>query len=420
MPSEPVENLLPRLESRREYFDYLDRWTVGTVDSLRAHVSPYALVKAFVLETSSRAGGRDAVAALQEAGQLAEPVDKDLFAVQSPVESDAWALVDVQDPRFPALYTVLDSEVATGRVNDLVHGSSTLDRVWIASAMFRELWQMVVAAYPDHRFSQMVFEHESVYERAFEQTAAVDDEDQEPTAEDDEAPLHAERRRARIQITERIGKLKRALPRMRDDYDPLESLVRLRIPAPSRGGHDVAFDGRIVNRGDSLTSFQQTVAAVTAIYRRSTERAELAAWPSGPEAATGEASHQSLSVGLPLLIKLNEELPLPTFERWVASFRHKRNRFRLWGNPISMGPGKVHLYAVDNHLWQPIDLEITRRHLYAQLPLGTCGNTIHRLVTNVQRFVDPKITAYIGRDRYESFISGPTPAPPPGSQARGE
>jgi hypothetical protein len=104
-------------------------------------------------------------------------------------------------------------------------------------------------------------------------------------------------------------------------------------------------------------------------------------------------------------VKFSEQLELATFERWMASLRRKNNRFRLWGIPIELGPGKVHMYAVDNHLWQPIDLEITRDHLYALLPSGTCGNTIHRLVANIQRFVAPKLETYIGDQRYEDFIA---------------
>ena len=115
-------------------------------------------------------------------------------------------------------------------------------------------------------------------------------------------------------------------------------------------------------------------------------------------------SDKPISLGMPLLIKFSQELDITTFERWIAALRRKNNRFRLWGNPIYRGPGKVHIYAVDNHLWQPVDLEITTGHLYAMLPSGTCGNTIHRLVANIQQFIDPKLETYIGDKKYEDFI----------------
>jgi hypothetical protein len=46
--------------------------------------------------------------------------------------------------------------------------------------------------------------------------------------------------------------------------------------------------------------------------------------------------------------------------------------------------------------WQPISLELSATRVVALLPKGTCGNTFHRLVTNVQRHVCPKIDVWLG------------------------
>jgi len=400
MPEELVKNLLPHLNTRREYFDYLDRWTVGTVDEVRAHMTTRALVKAFLLETSRSNGSRDAILALGSARQEVTQVDKALYRLRWPGEQADWALIEVEDHRYPVLYTALDRETADYRVDYLIHSSALLDRAWFATPMFQRLWQLVLDAYPSHRFSKIVFEHESVYEVPTDEAiSSADDEDEQSRIKGDEDETEVERRRARMQITERIGKLDKALQKMRPEYDPLESMVSLRIPAPRHGGHDVYYDGRFTNRSDSITSLRQTVEVVTNIYRYSTEKAEKASWPQTRGIA------EPISLGMPLLVKFSQPLELGTFERWTASFRRKNNRFRLWGNPIKMGPGKVHIYAIDNHLWQPIDIEITRGHLYALLPSGTCGNTIHRLVANIQQFVDPKLETYIGDQKYEELIA---------------
>jgi len=403
MPEEPVENLLPPLKTRRQYFDYLDRWTVGIVDDLKAHMTTRALVKAFLLETSRVNGSRDVVTTLGSTRQDINQIDETLYRLRWSGEAADWALIEVEDQRYPVLYTALKTDIANRRVDQLVHSSPFLDRAWFSAPMFQRLWQLVLDAYPGHRFSKIVFEHESIYEAfAGDLMVSPDSEDERDEPKDDEDILEVERRRARMQITERIGKLEKALPKMRPEYDPLESIVSLRIPAPRRGGHDVYFDGRFTNRSDSMTSLRQTVELVTNIYRYSTEMAENASWPQALDAATME---KPISLGKPILIKFSEELEIATFERWMAALRRKNNRFRLWGNPIKLGPGKVHIYAVDNHLWQPIDLEITQDHLYALLPYGTCGNTIHRLVTNIQQFIAPKLEIYIGDQKYEDFIA---------------
>ena len=410
MLEEPVKNLLPSLGTRREYFDYLDRWIVGTVDDLRAHMTPRALVKASLLETSRHNGSRDTIAALASTRQATTQIDDTLFRVRWRGESMDWALVEVDDERYPVLYTALETKVASQRVDQLVHSSPLLDKAWFTAPLFRRLWKLILGAYPGQRFSKIVFEHESIFEvfkgDLLEVESDGKEEDEMEERQDDEEEgeeeevISPERRRARMQITERIGKLDDALQKMRPEYEPLESIVSMRVPAPRRGGHDIYFDGRFTNRSDSITALRQTIEVVKNIYRYSTEMAEDASWPRAVDAS----STSPISLGMPILIKFSQELDLDTFERWIASLRRKNNRFRLWGNPIRRGPGKVHIYAVDNHLWQPVDLEIARDHLYALLPSGTCGNTIHRLIANTQRFIDPKLETYIGDKKYEDFI----------------
>ena len=400
-PDSSTPNLLPRLQSRREYFDYLDGWPVGAADAPRSHRMTRAVTKAFLLETSRTNDLRDAKGALSEGSQVRlEEVDETLFRMCWPGETEDWALLEVKNERYPVIYTEVMSDTANKRIDELVTRSPLLDRVWLSASMFQKLWGLVERTFPRHRFSRIVFEHESVYQRFEEDPVQQNEEDDrlDDDAVDDERPHQVERRRARVQITERIGKMQDAVLPWEEQYDPLASIVQLRIPAPNRGGHDIYYDGRFTNRSDSTTAFRQTVHDVMDHYDSSTNQVENAAWPVMARGQTGSR------IGAPLLIQFSEPLDSASFDRWIATLRRKTNRFRLWGTPLTRGPGKVHLYAVDNHLWQPIDLEITRNHLYALLPAGTCGNTVHRLVTNVQRFVQPKVSAFIGEHRYEEFL----------------
>ena len=402
MSESPIKNLLPRLQDRRAYFDYLDRWMVGTVNNLRKRMTTRAMTKAFLLETSRSGSPGDAKAALTGSlHQRIEAIDETLFRMRWHSETEDWALAEIENERYPVIYTAVDSDVANRRIDQLVARSSLLDRAWFSSSMFQQLWKVVVSAYPPDRFSRIVFEHESVYQRFEGDTLEQNDEDDvEEDPNEDERPLQAERRRARMQITERIGRMQDAVLPWERQYDPLASIVQLRVPAPTRGGYDVYYNGRFTNRSDSTTSFRQAVRDVTQRYRVSTKQVEDATWPAIASANDGLRG----SIGAPLLIQFSEPLDLFVFDRWIATLRRKNNRFRLWGTPLSLGPGKVHIYAVDNHLWQPINLEITRSHVYAMLPTGTCGNTVHRLVTNIQRFVQPKVSVFVGDRTYDDFI----------------
>ena len=401
MSDSSTKNLLPRLQSRRQYFDYLDGWAVGPVGGPRSRRTPRAVTKAFLLETSPTSSVGDIQTALREGSQVVlEPVDEALFRMRWADEDEDWALLEVEKNRYPVIYTAIESDIASRRVDQLVNRSSILDRTWLSPSMFQQLWSLVEGTFPRHRFSRIVFEHESVFQRfeedPLEQNGAEDDLDDEST--NGERPHQTERRRARVQITERIGEMQDAVLPWGKHYDPLASITQLRIPAQAKGGHDVYYDGRFTNRSDSTTAFRQTVHDVMEKYDSATNRVEAAAWPRMAD------GHNGLRIGAPLLIQFSEPLEPGAFNRWIANLRRKTNRFRLWGTPLTRGPGKVHLYAVDNHLWQPIDLEITCNHVYALLPRGTCGNSVHRLVTNIQRFVQPKVSVFIGDHSYEGFL----------------
>ena len=141
------------------------------------------------------------------------------------------------------------------------------------------------------------------------------------------------------------------------------------------------------------------------IYSNATEQTEATTWRGAESTRIRTGSETRLMIGAPVLLKFSETLPPETFKKFIAStFRRKANKFRLWGNPIELEPTKVHVYGLDRHLWQPVFLEITDRHIVAIIPPGTCGNTVHRLVTNVQQFLDPGVEAWVGDQKYEDVI----------------
>ena len=136
----------------------------------------------------------------------------------------------------------------------------------------------------------------------------------------------------------------------RDLYDPLHSLVQLQIPGGERGGHLFYHDGRATDRSNSFIEHRATVALVLGLYRRITEHAELQLWVD-----TTDVGQDGITVtGAPLTIRFGEPLSATTFDR---------------------------------HLW------------------GTCGNTVHRLVTNVQRYLDPKAEVWLGSERYDEAVA---------------
>jgi hypothetical protein len=271
--------------------------------------------------------------------------------------------------------------------------------------MLQSLWDRDVSNRGDGQFSKLVFRHESIFDMPEDMTQGADTEDEEGAEEvSDEDRPERERRKVRSEIRDRIGPIRKALTKLQGNYAPLYALYALRFPSRSaRGSHDLYQMGQITNRADSFEDHRNTVRYLYRTYKSVLEHTEDYAWSTTevtPTKKTG-ASFQ----GVPLIINFSEELPEATFNRWVALAFQKRNQFRLWGDPIRLGPRKVHVYGADRHLWQPINLEITANRVVAILPKGTCGNTFHRLVTNIQRYVSAKGDVWLGAKRFQDLIN---------------
>lgn len=203
-------------------------------------------------------------------------------------------------------------------------------------------------------------------------------------------------------LTERLALLNTRLQQLVDLYDPLHSLVQLQIPAGERGGHSLYYNGRATNWSDSFLEHRATIGLVVKLYRTVTARAEDRLWVNTTRVGDDGFSFS----GAPVTIRFSKQLNEATFNRFVdLALKRRTSRFRIGGYITRRGPTKVHLTGIDRHLWQPFLLEATSHHLLVVLPRGTCGNTIHRLVTNVQRYLDPKVDVYLGRKKYEIAVA---------------
>lgn len=410
MPKEQ-QSYLPFLRSRQEYFDFLDGYAVERSDELQDARTKKALVKTFLFETLR--DGSDSLPlelVLREAGVELERVDETLFRARPRGERAGWGLIELLERRHPVLYTMLDSKDAQKWASAIVDTSPWLDRVWFSAPIFSTLWSYVHQTIHPQRFSRLTFEYEARYElegvgqlRSAEEDES-EDEDLELTEDLGDVETPIERRSSRCTLVERIAEIDAKLRSLQEIYWPFYSITQLRVPSATRGGHDFYFNGRVTNRSDSFMDHRQQVAFVLRLYRTTTEAAEETLWMA-LERAGDDVTEAYRLHGAPVLMRFSEPLSDAVFERWMTLMFARRSRFRLWGNPIRIGNGQVHVYGVDRHLWQPVYLEFTRRHVIGILPKGTCGNTVHRLVTNIQRFVDPAVQTWIGEEPYATVIN---------------
>lgn len=412
MPAQTEDAPMPALETRDDYVDYLESEAAGaepTGARLRTN-----LVKSYVLETVREGSGAPNAAATfaDTAGlQLTELDGGAIYTLAA--EDGIVAVIEGAETRFPVLHSTRKAQVIDPLVKGTVLSSPWLDHIWLPGRFFDALWSWTRDTVDPGRLAKLKFSYTGKYERLDLPGPVVDDNDldvDEELVDVDEDGVISEVRQSQFEVSDRVGVLDARLEQMRNLYDPLQSTVQIRIPSTVRGGHEVYSNGKITNRSVSFAEQQKIIRLVTNLYRRVTEDAEEKLWYSADEEIPGDGAGFA---GRPVYLHFPERLELSTLHWWAdRTFGIKRNIFRLGGQPMWSGPDRtrLHVYGVDRHLWQPVSIEVTRDHMLAVLPAGTCGNTINRLVTNVQRYLSPSVKAWIGAFPYEELLLGSTEA----------
>jgi hypothetical protein len=398
----------PDVTSRREMIRFFDGYSLDRMEELGERKLRRPLVKTQLLEFLG--GGRVADSEALEVvfrrhAMRLQPMDDTLFRVHSD-DIGAPVFLEQLTPRIVALYTTMQSQDVKRWVRRLVMGTGELDYVWLSGLTFGVLWKLVVRLSRPHRFSRLVFTHESVFDvdGLLPEEEEIAEESVDESIDEDVGPI-IERRSTRFQLVDRVGVIEDKLQELQRIYSPLYAISQMRFPSPvGRGGHDFFHDGRVTNRAESFRDHRSHVLFVVRIYEQLLEATEREAWYSIKESVSVPGQFRKM-VGAPVVIRFGVELKADVFDRWVqATFGRKRSRFRFWGHPLRLGPTKVHVYGIDQHLWQPIFLELTADGCTAIVPGGTCGNTVHRLVTNIQRFLDPGTRAFIGQKAYAAMV----------------
>lgn len=396
---------MPALGTRDEYIDYLESEAAGaepTGARLRTN-----LVKSYVIETAREGSNPPNAATIfaETAGLKSTALDGG--AIYTIADDDGIvALIEGAETRFPVLHSTRKAQTIDPLVRRTVLASPWLDHIWLPGRFFDALWSWTRDTVDPGRLAKLKFSYTGAYERPGP-AALLDDldleADDDPSSDDGSI---TEVRQSQFEVSDRVDVLDARLEQMRGLYDPLQATVQIRIPSTVRGGHEVYSNGKITNRSVSFAEQQKIVRLVTDLYRRVTEDAEEKLWYSADDRLSGDGATFS---GRPVYLSFPEPLELSTLHWWAdRTFGLRRNTFRLGGQPMWSGSDRtrLHVYGIDRHLWQPVSLEVTRDHMLAILPAGTCGNTVNRLVTNVQRYLSPSVKAWVGEFAYEDLLLG--------------
>ena len=149
--------------------------------------------------------------------------------------------------------------------------------------------------------------------------------------------------------------------------------------------------GAFAAYGEQFTHHAQFVQTVISRYARLVESIEALSLRFVPlDTANGTTSQDADAggasfAGMPIGIRFSRPIPdLPAFCEELFS---SRAPFRLWGQPAVIHDEAL-VEAVDLHVGQRIGIELGHDWMRVYLHAGSCGNTVARLISNLQTRFD--------------------------------
>jgi hypothetical protein len=289
--------------------------------------------------------------------------DAYLWRVTVPRSGEFW--VDRLNPRFWIFHTIMGSATAAAWLRDRAESRRDTDWMWLPSAHLRYIAPQGVS----HRVRTV-----------FDGTRLVGSDDAASDLRVQLTGAHAER------LLDEIA----AMPQYRSAVSFNSIEVSLDDPDLGVLNEAVKRFGLFAARGEDFAYHAQFVALVIARYSRLVEAIEALAFryaplPSDRVMDNDEAYGGAAFAGMPIGIKFSRRIAdLPSFCEELFS---SRAPFRLWGQPV-ITEDYASVDAVDLHVGERLYVELGEDWMRAYLGAGTCGNTVARLISNLQTRFD--------------------------------
>jgi hypothetical protein len=279
------------------------------------------------------------------------------------------AYVDFRDSRFLRLHSTTKSDL----LNDLVLGwtdkSPELDHAWLDDSFLD--WCSKLG---DFRGVAVEFNTQPLTARDFRDANA-----------DEKSKSMRLRQSGEPHESEKLLELLRHSP----DFKKQSSLAMVRVKredAMDRTTSEIRYDGRISGRGNSFVRHSEITEKIVDRYRKRVLDVERRFSVSAKKVGEG----YSLTGG-PVRIDLHEEIT--DLKAFCGRLFGAINPFRLSGMPHQVAKDHFVVRAVDLHTAQTLRFELRPNRIWVFLPSGTCGNTLLRFITNLQRHHSRLVTA---------------------------
>jgi hypothetical protein len=317
--------------------------------------------KSFVLEVHTD----DASSYLSEIagpGNVAGTQDAFISHVHAETAGEFW--VDRLNPRFWVFHTIMPSTDAVGWLRERVESRRDTDWMWLPSGHLRNIA-------PDATPRRVRTE--------FDGNRLVGSDDAAHDLKVQLSGSHAER------LLDKIADF----PEYRSAVS--FSTIEVALDDPELGSlrESVRRWGAFAAHGESFAYHAQFVQVVIGRYARLVELIEEFAlrFDPLPELESGgHHDHGGASLaGTPIAIRFSRTIP--DLARFCEELFSSRAPFRLWGRP-QMTDGFAAVEAVDLHVGERLGMEIGHDWMRVYLYAGGCGNTVARLISNLQTRFD--------------------------------
>lgn len=317
-------------------------------------------VKSRLLEAHPPERSSDGCGALlgvfaERAGLNLEALDDDLWALQGP---DDVFFFDTANPRFWQLHSTARADAVESLVKTRLMPDHRVDSAWIPAHLLRG------------------------FEGTRTWLKSSFDSDQLVPADGDPA------RRWRMQLEGDEPEVLLDLVSSNSRYASNASLTAVGSTIIDGGRHAqlaADFQGKVIARG---TSFE----LIAGVLWRTSRRYEQ--YIRGLEGQYRLNATGCDSVGLRIsgdVATLELERHIPDMELFLDGLFSCRGPFRLWAVPREVSTEQWEANAVDLHVGQSMRLEITPRWIRVMLDEHTCGNTLARLIANLQQHFDARV-----------------------------
>lgn len=398
--------------TQEKVFDILDTYAVEQKASLDRHQQEKdsGLIKSYMLETSPIGpdvrGNPDYIKQLFNGPEweLDHVGDDDFY--HAILNSKFTGFIEPVSSRHLIFHSYEKTQPLDGIINKIVKESVHLDFVWIAGNYFDLLWKLVIQKENPNQYVAFKFEQQSWFERGTNNLYSSSEGDDGERLDEQEAYEAIGYRATTLSITDRVRDIGSILPELQRVYPAFKVIKMLRFPAPQiAGGYDFWNWGKVTYRAPNFRAGRSYMLDNLGIYQQTTETIEQKVWFQTEKTRLHTGGESMTITGTPIYFRFPKPLDLAVFDNFInLTFEKGQGPFHLWGNPLRLSERKVHVYGIDLHLWQKIYLELTPNYFLAVLPKGTCGNTIHRLVSNLQRYIAPEVETFIGDEHYEELI----------------